>query len=555
MRFASPRDGLAAGVAMVTQETTLAPDLPVIENIFLPRMGSPGRLSRPALARESEAIIADLGIALGFSLSDRVGDLSIAERQLVEVLKALAGGPDIVFFDEPTTSLSPYESERLFGMLSILSGRGKAIVLVSHRMEEIFQVSDRISVLKEGRIVGSGIESSNLSPSALINLMVGKELSDLYARHPVGSAKPGGTSVLHVAHLAIDPLVKDVSFDIAPGEILGLGGLVGSGRSEVAEAIFGLRTIESGSIELQGKPFRPRAALDALKAGIGFVGEDRRRQGIVPDLSVMENLLLSQLGLHRGFRWSAETAGDHAVKIALSLGLPAERLQDPNLLLFSGGMQQKIIIGRALSTEPRLLLLDEPTRGVDIETRSTLYKVIRERADRGLSVLWISSDFEELLGVCDRVIVLSDGRSVADLSCRELDVEKLMMFAAPKSSSNAVSVLLEQLAARFGAAAFWIYLDGARVYCFDSAGTVEGAALLERGTVTSLENLRFGAALAAAGEQFAVDADGAHRLTTVSLKTRRGHYFGHLGIAIPAAAAQPPREAIVRIVQAAMANV
>ena len=163
VRFASPRDGLAAGVAMVTQETTLAPDLPVIENIFLPRMGSPGRLSRPALARESEAIIADLGIALGFSLSDRVGDLSIAERQLVEVLKALAGDPDIVFFDEPTTSLSPYESERLFGMLSILSGRGKAIVLVSHRMEEIFQVSDRISVLKEGRIVGSGIESSNLS--------------------------------------------------------------------------------------------------------------------------------------------------------------------------------------------------------------------------------------------------------------------------------------------------------------------------------------------------------------------------------------------------------
>ena len=555
VRFTSPRDGLAAGVAMVTQETTLAPDLPVIENIFLPHMGSPGRLSRPALAREAEAIIADLDIALGFSLSDPVGDLPIAERQLVEILKALAGDPDIVFFDEPTTSLSPYESERLFGMLSILSGRGKAIVLVSHRMEEIFQVSDRISVLKEGRIVGSGIESSNLSPSALINLMVGKELSDVYARHLVGSPKHGGSPVLRVAHLAVDPLVKDVSFDIAPSEILGFGGLVGSGRSEAAEAIFGLRPIESGSIELLGRPFRPRAALDALKAGVGFVGEDRRRQGIVPDLSVMENLLLSQLGLHRGFRWSAETAGDHAVKIAESLGLPGERLQDPDLLLFSGGMQQKIIIARALSTEPRLLLLDEPTRGVDIETRSTIYRVVRERANRGLSVLWISSDFEELLGVCDRAIVLSDGRSVADLSCRELDVEKLMMFAAPKTSSNAVSVLLEQLAARFEGAAFWIYLDGARVYCFDSAGTVAGAALLERGTVTSLESLRFGAALAAAGEQFGVDADGAHRLTTVSLTTRRGHYFGHLGIAIPAAVAQPPRETIVRMVQAAMAKV
>src|SRR6185437_12279688 len=155
------------------------------------------------------------------------------------------------------------------------------------------------------------------------------------------------------------------------------------------------RPPESGSIELLGKPFRPRSALDALRAGIGFVGEDRRRQGIVPDLSVMENLLLSQLGLHRGFRWSAETAGAHAVKIARSLGLPPQRLADPNLLLFSGGMQQKIIIARALSTEPRLLLLDVPTRGVDIETRSTIYKAIRERASRGLAVLWISSDFEE----------------------------------------------------------------------------------------------------------------------------------------------------------------
>ena len=360
VRFASPREALAAGVAMVTQETTLAPDLPVIENIFLPRMGTPGRLSRRDLARDAEAIIADLGIALSFSLFDRVGDLSIAERQLVEVLKAVAGNPDIVFFDEPTTSLSPYESERLFGMLAILAGRGKAIVLVSHRMEEIFQISDRISVLQEGRIVGSGIESAKLSPGSLINLMVGKELSDVYAHHLSGAVAGGGQPVLRVANLRAAPLVKDVSFEIAPGEILGLGGLVGAGRSETAEAIYGLRPPEGGSIELLGKAFRPRSAIEALRAGIGFVGEDRRRQGIVPDLSVMENLLLSQLGLHRGFRWSAETAGAHAVKIARSLGLPPQRLADPNLLLFSGGMQQKIIIARALSTDPRLLLLDDP---------------------------------------------------------------------------------------------------------------------------------------------------------------------------------------------------
>ena len=554
MRFASPREALAAGVAMVTQETTLAPDLPVIENIFLPRMALPGRLSRRDLARDAEAIIADLGIALSFSLFDRVGDLSIAERQLVEVLKAVAGNPDIVFFDEPTTSLSPYESERLFGMLAILAGRGKAIVLVSHRMEEIFQISDRISVLQEGRIVGSGIESRKLSPGSLINLMVGKELSDVYAHHLSGRVAAGARPILRVANLRADPLVKDVSFEIAPGEILGLGGLVGAGRSETAEAIYGLRPPEAGSIDLLGKPFRPRSAIEALRAGIGFVGEDRRRQGIVPDLSVMENLLLSQLGLHRGFRWSAEAVGAHAVKIARSLGLPPQRLADPNLLLFSGGMQQKIIIARALSTDPRLLLLDEPTRGVDIETRSTIYKVMRERANQGLAVLWISSDFEELLGICDRVIVISDGRSVADLACRALDVEKLMMFAAPKTSSNVLSVLLEQLASRFAGTAFWVYLDEPRVYCFDSATASGAAALLERGTVLTLDQLPFGAALRASEEVFTSDAEGRHSILTVSLATKRGHYFGHFGVAIPAGTILPPQAEIVGMVRGAMEN-
>lgn len=554
VQFATPRDALTAGVAMVTQETTLAPDLPVIENVFLQRMGSRGPLSRRALANEADAIIADLDIALGFSLFDRVGDLSIAERQLVEVLKALAGDPAIIFFDEPTTSLSPYESARLFEMLSVLSGRGKAIVLVSHRMEEIFQISDQITVLREGRIVGSGIESSKLSPGSLVNLMVGKEISDLYARnlkaHPTATGKP----ILRVSNLSAPPLVKEVSFDIAPGEILGLAGLVGAGRSEVAEAIYGLCGVEGGSIEFEGRPYRPRAAIDALNAGLGFVGEDRRRQGIVPDLSVMENLLLSKLGMHRRFRWSSDAENEHAVQIAQSLGLSLERLQDPNLLFFSGGMQQKIIIARSLSTDPRLLLLDEPTRGVDIETRSAIYRAVRERTSRGLAVLWVSSDFEELLGICDRVIVMSDGRSVADLSCHDLDVEKLMMFAAPKSSSNAVSVVLEQVAARFGGAAFWVYLDGARVYCFDSVGSVNGAALLMRGTVLSIEELGFGAALKASEHQFAVDIDGGRQITTVPMTTRRGHYFGHFGLALPAATDHPPREVIVGLVQAAMAN-
>jgi len=554
VRFASPRDALAAGVAMVTQETTLAPDLPVVQNMFLSRMGHPGRLSRRGLERDAAEIIADMGIDLSFSLSDRVRDLSIAERQLVEVLKALANRPDIVVFDEPTTALSPYETERLFGMIERLSGRGKAIVLVSHRMEEIFRISDRISVLREGRLVGSDIATKQLDAATLVTMMVGRELSDVFSRHMSHGAARAGAPVLRVANLRAAPIVKDVSFTIAQGEIVGLGGLVGAGRSEVAETIYGLRRPDAGTMELAGQPYRPRSAIDALRAGAGFVGEDRRRQGIVPDLSVMANLLLNQLGLHRGFRWSHDTSGGGAVAIARSLGLPLQRLADAKLLQFSGGMQQKVIIARALSTSPRLLLLDEPTRGVDIETRSTIYKVMRERANEGLGVLWISSDFEELLGICDRVIVMSDGRSVADLPCDDLDVEKLMMFAAPRSSSHALSALLAQLVARFGGTAFWAYLEAARLYCFDSMTAPGGPAILERGTVQSLDRLRFGEALRMAENRFAIDADGSLQIMTVPLRTRRDHYFGHFGLALPATAARPAPAEIIGLVQAAMAN-
>ena len=296
MAFASPRDALEAGVAMVAQETNLAPDLPVVDNIFLSATSRGGRFSRQALGRRAEALVRDLGISLGFSLADRVGDLSLASRQLVEILKALAQNPTVVIFDEPTTSLSPFETESLFGTLTTLAHRGKAIVLVSHRMEEIFDFSDRVTVLREGRVVTAGMATAELTPAALVRMMVGRELSDVFSkRHPRTEAA-ARQNVLDVVRLRVPPAVADASLQVRAGEIVGLGGLVGAGRSEILEALFGLRQMDSGSIQLAGQPYHPLSPAEAIRSGVGFIGEDRRRQGIVPDLSVLENLMLLRIG-------------------------------------------------------------------------------------------------------------------------------------------------------------------------------------------------------------------------------------------------------------------
>lgn len=529
--FTSPRDALGAGIAMVAQETNLAPDLPVVDNIFLSTTSRPGRFSRPVLTRRAEALVRDLGVSLGFSLTDRVGDLSLASRQLVEILKALAQDPAVVIFDEPTTSLSPFETESLFGTLAVLAGRGKAIVLVSHRMEEIFDYSDRVTVLREGRVVTAGTHTADLTPAALVRMMVGRELTDVYASRQPRHAPTGRPALLDIAALRVPPAVVDVSLRVHAGEIVGLGGLVGAGRTEVLEALFGLRPAAAGSIRIDGQAYRPVSPAQAIRAGIGFVGEDRRRQGIVPDLSVMHNLMLLRIAAAPGMAQvrSADTAD--AVRAALELGLPQERLGDADLLTFSGGMQQKLLFARTLSTRPRILLLDEPTRGVDLETRSTIYRVLRQRAATGAAILVVSSDFEELLGICDRVVVISDGRSVAELPAEFLDVEKLLMFAAPKSSSTLIGDLLASMVERYGGSAFWVYSDDQRVFCFDCRAAAGTAQLLARGSVHSIEATLL-PPLPHDGEA-CERRSAAADVVAVPFRGKRGHYLGHLGLAMP----------------------
>ena len=547
--FPSPRDALRQGIAMVTQETTLAPDLSVIENIMLPRLGMPGRLNWRALRREAERLVAQLGGAVELPLDAAVGTLGIGQRQMVEILKALALDSRIIIFDEPTASLSPFESELLFAIMRDLTTRGHALVFVSHRLEEIFGVCDRITVLREGRIVGSGLPVSQLTGGELVRLMVGRELGDIYGSAPLpdGTAQAGEImlQVRNLQNLSVTGApVRDVSFHARGGEIVGLAGLIGAGRSETLETIFGLRARTGGSVDLAGRPFLPANPAASIRAGIGLVPEDRRGQSIVPDLNVLENLLLAHLGRRTGPGLGYGTQMTATGPLLEQLGMPAHRIADADLLNFSGGMQQKIILARWLLLGPRVLMLDEPTRGVDIGTRSSIYALLRAIAAEGVAVVVVSSDFEEIIGLADRVVVISDGVSVADLPSNLLSIESLAMFAAPRSSARRTRAALDALVTAYGGIASWIGVEGDRLFCFDQAGHDANAHPgFAAGTIAKVAATSIAAALHHRTDAFIEEPAGRATLL-VPVLGRQGHELGLIGLTLPPGANRPDAAAV-----------
>jgi ABC-type sugar transport system ATPase subunit len=547
-RFASAREAIRAGVAIVMQETSLAPDLSVLENIYLPEFGAPGRLSWSRLAARADALLEQFGQRGHLPLRAVLRDLSASQRQMVEILKALAIDARIIIFDEPTASFSPNEVDRLFDVMRLLVHEDKALVFVSHRLEEIFEITDRITVFREGRVVANAASTTEMRPAELVRLMVGREIADIYAHGAVGrGARTSSAPVLEVEHLAAPPRVKDISFTVARGEILGLAGLMGAGRSECVEALFGLRRIESGVVRLDGEPYRPGAPREAVGAGVGFIPEDRRRQGIVPDFTVRENLLLAHLGRRSGFGLGYDEQRTTIAQLLDELGLPLRILHD-GILTLSGGMQQKVVLARWILMSPRLMILDEPTRGVDIGTRSTVYAMIRRLAEQGMGVLLVSSDFEEVIGVSDRIVVVSDGADVTSIPSALVDVEKLAMFAAPRSSAEATHVLLEDLVRRFGGVAYWILVEGDRLYCFDSVAAQNAPDIgFSRGTFPEIEDTLTPRALRERPRHFLSEPAGASLL--VPLRGHRGHDLGYVGLTLPAGAAQPEPGEVERVVR------
>jgi ABC-type sugar transport system ATPase subunit len=425
--------------------------------------------------------------------------------------------------------------------MTTLKRAGHPLVFVSHRLEEVFAITDRVTVMREGRTVAKSLETGSLSQAELIRLMVGQEMRQASPDGVKRSASLSSrTVVLEVKNLSSAPSVRDVSFKVHKGEILGLGGLVGAGRSETVEAIFGLRARQGGELSLNGKRYAPRRAADAIRAGIGFVAEDRRVQGIVPDFSVRENLLLGHLAASRKFGLGYAQRKPKVDELIQNLGLPSQRL-DTNLLNFSGGMQQKIIIARWLLLEPRLLLLDEPTKGVDIGTRTSIYAMLRQVAETGVAIVVISSDFEELLRLCERIVVMSDGSSIANVSSGMLNEEKLTLFAAPRTSMEKNSAFLRDIARDLNGAAFWTLVDQDRLFCLYSAVANDEADPGFHAADTPLVvDTRIPTALRAKSESFVIEPDSQLATLLLSVRSRRGHDMGWVGVTLDSRTSLPP---------------
>ena len=430
--LARPDDARRAGIATIYQELLLFPELTVAENIFMghvPRAAL-GRIDWRAMHEKTNALLASLEIH--DLRADRVvGSLSVGNRQRVEILRALSQDARILIMDEPTAALTEYDVTRLFDIVRKLKARGVAVIYISHRLNEIFEIADRVTVLRDGAHVATK-RVADTDAAGLVQLMVGRRIESLFPKITV----PIGQPVLEVKDLERRPLTKTVSLTVRAGEIVGLSGLVGSGRSELAQTIFGITPADSGEIRIAGQQVDIRSPAKARSLGVAYVPEDRGTQGLVRPMTVRENFSLAALGkvsfggfIDRGAE--RKLAGDGVKRFAVktsSLEQIAGKL--------SGGNQQKIVLGKWLANGPKLLILDEPTRGIDVGAKAEIHRLMGELAAQGLAILMISSELPEVLGMSDRVLVMREGRIVAEFS-REQATQESIGAAMMGSHENA----------------------------------------------------------------------------------------------------------------------
>lgn len=415
-----------AGIAMIFQEFSLIPTLTVAQNIFLrrePRIGGTPFINNAEMVRRSRAILEELGVDI--DPETPAGTLSVGYMQIVEIAKALSKNARILVMDEPTSSLSESETEALFSLVRKLKASGISIVYISHRMAEILANCDRVTVMRDGETVMTE-NCEGLTVDEIVDAMLGAGNAASFEWHE-RPEQPDAAPILEVRGLSLPPRVSDVNFSIRPGEIVGLAGLMGSGRTEIAEAIFGRRTPAAGTILFDGKPLNGQQ--DAIERGIALVPEDRRKMGLVLDHSVKDNILLPNL--HRFTRHLL--VQDAEVQRAVDATIRGLSIKTDNAeklaRLLSGGNQQKIVIGKWLARSPRLLILDEPTIGVDIGAKSEIVDTVRRMADAGAAVLLISSELEEIMAISDRILVLHNGRIAQEMKRRNVASEEELHHA------------------------------------------------------------------------------------------------------------------------------
>jgi rhamnose transport system ATP-binding protein len=429
VHFNGPVASRTAGVSIIYQEPTLFPDLSVAENIFMGRQPlRPGRrIDRADMNREATEMFTRLGVELDPSRLAK--GLSVADQQLVEIAKALSYNARVLVMDEPTAALTTVEVQRLFDVMKTLRAHGAAVLFISHRLEEAFASCQRVTIMRDGRFVSTA-PIEDVTVEGIIRSMVGRDLDSLF---PKTESTPGDV-VLDVEHLSRDGVFHDVTFQVRAGEIVALAGLVGAGRTEVARAIFGIDKRTSGTVQLRGQHLPNGKPLAAMNAGVALVPEDRRQQGLVMAMGIDQNVALASLGRLRKFgliRRSQER--QLATTWAKRLQLKYSRMRN-TVSTLSGGNQQKVVLGKWLARGPSLLIIDEPTRGIDVGTKSEVHRLLDGLVNDGLAVLMISSELPEVLGMADRIIVLREGRVTAEFARGEADEAAVMRAATGQNA-------------------------------------------------------------------------------------------------------------------------
>jgi ABC-type sugar transport system ATPase subunit len=422
--FSSPRDAEAAGIAMIPQELDLFPELSVAENLFVGRKRPRtrwGGLDWKAMQDEARRRLDSLGV--GLDVTAPVKRLSAANGQIVAIARALVGDARAVVMDEPTSSLTDRETRQLFRIINDLTSGDVGVVYISHRLEEIFQIADRITVLRDGQHITTA-PASELDAEELVRLMVGRPLNELFSRHP----HDPGEVALEVRGLTREGEFESVDLTLRRGEIVGLAGLVGAGRTELAQAIFGIRPPEGGEILVDGEEARIHSPQAAMERGIFYVPEERRSQGLILPFSIKNNITLSILDRISRFGFVPRSERQTADRFAKELSIRGARMSDPVARL-SGGNQQKVVVAKSLAREPSVLLLDEPTRGIDVGAKSEIYRLMDDLAKEGKAILLISSELEEVLSMSDRILVMREGRLAGEFE-REGATQERVMTAA-----------------------------------------------------------------------------------------------------------------------------
>lgn len=425
LKNADVNETLKRGISMIHQEMLVVPELTVAQNIFLGREKTnwlPFWLDDTRTNAQAEAILQQMGVDI--APTTLLKHLSVAEMQMVEIAKAISNNAKVIIMDEPTSAISDKEVATLFKIIKDLKQQGVGILYISHKMDEIFQISDTITVLRDGQYIGTK-PASELDQPTLISMMVGREITNLFPE--IVPSK--GEVVLSVKQLTRQGVFADITFEVRKGEVLGLAGLMGAGRTEVARAIFGLDRYDGGEIYLNGRSVHIHSPAEAIALGIGYVSEDRKGLGFIPAMSIQDNITLSSLPQHAKAGWvmtdSEETV---AARMMQNLRIKATGAAQ-KVSHLSGGNQQKVVIAKVLQAAPNVVILDEPTRGIDIGAKFEIYKLINDLTAQGIAVVMISSELPEILGLSHRILVLSKGKQTALLSNTEATQDMIMKFA------------------------------------------------------------------------------------------------------------------------------